>query len=170
MNFDRFAQDYRAEVDKAAGVLVERLAGEKSRLILDVLSTHRGDPKRLRVLDIGCGIGLVDCDLEGEVGFLCGADMSQRSLDLARARAPATRFALYDGVSLPLRRCFIRCSFRHIRGASRATGCADYLHGRDAAAGRASRHRHRHRAQPAQSRHAPHRLALCLRCQAIANE
>jgi SAM-dependent methyltransferase len=101
MSFDRFAQDYRAEVDRAAGVSVERLAGEKARLILDVLSAHFGDPKRLRVLDIGCGIGLVDRELEGEVGLLCGADMSRDSLDLAKIRAPATRFALYDGARLP---------------------------------------------------------------------
>jgi SAM-dependent methyltransferase len=101
MSFDRFARDYRAEVDRAAGVSVERLAGEKARLILDVLSAHLGDPKRLRVLDIGCGIGLVDRELEGEVGLLCAADMSRDSLDLAKTRAPATRFALYDGTSLP---------------------------------------------------------------------
>jgi len=101
MNFDRFAQDYVAEVDKVANVSVERLAGEKARLILDVLSVQLGDPKHLRVLDIGCGIGLVDGELEGEVGLLCGADLSRDSLDLAKARAPTTRFTLYDGVHLP---------------------------------------------------------------------
>jgi ubiquinone/menaquinone biosynthesis C-methylase UbiE len=101
MNFDRFARDYVAEVDKVANVSVERLAGEKARLILDVLSSHLGDPKRLRVLDIGCGIGLVDGELEAQVRLLCGADLSRESLIHAKRRAPATQFTLYDGVNLP---------------------------------------------------------------------
>ena len=101
MNFDRFARDYVAEVDKVANVSVERLAGEKARLILDVLSSHLGDPKRLRVLDIGCGIGLVDGELEAQVRLLCGADLSRESLIHAQRRAPGTQFTLYDGVNLP---------------------------------------------------------------------
>ena len=101
MNFDRFARDYVVEVDKVANVSVERLAGEKARLILDVLSSHLGDPKRLRVLDIGCGIGLVDGELEAQVRLLCGADLSRESLIHAQRRAPGTQFTLYDGVNLP---------------------------------------------------------------------
>jgi len=101
MNFDRFARDYVVEVDKVANVSVERLAGEKARLILDVLSSHLGDPKRLRVLDIGCGIGLVDGELEAQVQLLCGADLSRESLIHAQRRAPGTQFTLYDGVNLP---------------------------------------------------------------------
>jgi SAM-dependent methyltransferase len=101
MNFDRFARDYVVEVDKVANVSVERLAGEKARLILDVLSSHLGDPKQLRVLDIGCGIGLVDGELEAQVRLLCGADLSRESLIHAQRRAPGTQFTLYDGVNLP---------------------------------------------------------------------
>lgn len=132
MNFDRFAGDYRAEVEKAAGVSVERLAGEKARLILDVLSAHVGDPKRLRVLDIGCGIGLVDTELESKVALLCGADMSRGSLDFARARAPATCFALYDGATLPFRDAAFDAAFassvvHHVPPAARPTFMAEML-------------------------------------------
>jgi len=102
MNFDSFAQDYVTEVDKAARVSVVGVAVEKKRLILDVLRVHLGDPKGLRVLDIGCGIGLVDRELEADVGLLCGVDLSRDSLNLAKTRAPATRFALYDGMNLPI--------------------------------------------------------------------
>jgi SAM-dependent methyltransferase len=132
MNFDRFAAGYRAEVDRAAGVSVEHLAGEKARLILEVLSAHLGEPKRLSVLDIGCGIGLVDKELEGEVALLCGADMSRGSLDLAKARAPATRFALYDGVRLPFGDRSFDAAFaisvlHHVPPAARAAFMAEML-------------------------------------------
>ena len=132
MNFDRFAADYRAEVDRAAGVSVERLAGEKARLILGVLAAHLGEPKRLRVLDVGCGIGLVDKELEDKVALLCGADMSRGSLDLAQARAPATRFALYDGVRLPFGDASFDAAFaisvvHHVPPAARPAFMAEML-------------------------------------------
>jgi len=132
MSFDRFAEDYRAQVDLAAGVSVERLAGEKARLILDVLSGRLGDHRRLRVLDIGCGIGLVDRELESHVGFLCGVDMSRDSLELAKARAPLTNFALYDGVRLPFSDDSFDATFaisvlHHVAPAARAAFMAEMV-------------------------------------------
>jgi ubiquinone/menaquinone biosynthesis C-methylase UbiE len=132
MNFDRFARDYVAEVDKVANVSVERLAGEKARLILDVLSSHLGDPKRLRVLDIGCGIGLVDGELEAQVQLLCGADLSRESLIHAQRRAPATQFTLYDGVNLPFADSSFDAVFavsvlHHVPPATRSTFMTEML-------------------------------------------
>ena len=60
MDFDQHATTYQEIVNQAAGVSVERLADEKARLVLNVLADCVGDPRRLQVLDIGCGIGLVD--------------------------------------------------------------------------------------------------------------
>jgi ubiquinone/menaquinone biosynthesis C-methylase UbiE len=132
MSFDRFAEDYRGQVERAAGVSVERLAGEKARLILEVLSGHLGEHQRLRVLDIGCGIGLVDRELEGRVGWLCGVDMSRSSLELAKQRAPATSFALYDGMRLPFRDASFDAAFaisvlHHVAPAARPAFMAEML-------------------------------------------
>jgi predicted TPR repeat methyltransferase len=82
MKFDQHAETY--QVEQAAGVSVEKLAGEKARMILKVLAECVGDPKQLRVLDVGCGIGLIDRDLDPGVAELCGVDTSLRSLELAR--------------------------------------------------------------------------------------
>jgi ubiquinone/menaquinone biosynthesis C-methylase UbiE len=70
-------------------------------LIQNVLTDCVGDPRRLQVLDIGCGIGLVDQTLSGDVAELWGVDTSLHSLEIARARDSTTRFVHYDGVRLP---------------------------------------------------------------------
>jgi ubiquinone/menaquinone biosynthesis C-methylase UbiE len=101
MDFDQHAATYQEAVERAAGVSVERLASEKARMILNVLADCVGDPRRLQVLDIGCGIGLVDQILGGELAELWGVDTSLRSLELARARRPTARFVHYDGLRLP---------------------------------------------------------------------
>jgi SAM-dependent methyltransferase len=124
MEFDRYASDYRAAVDTAAGVSVEGLAGEKARLILDVLARNLGDVRRLYVLDLGCGIGLIDGELQDAVGLLCGADVSLESLRHARGRAQATRFIHYDGSRLPFADAsfdavFASCVLHHVPPASR---------------------------------------------------
>jgi ubiquinone/menaquinone biosynthesis C-methylase UbiE len=125
MNFDQHAATYVEAVDHAAGVSVERLAGEKARMIAEVLADCVGDPKRLRVLDIGCGIGLIDQVLDGEVAELWAVDTSLSSLELARDRAPATRFVHYDGARLPFEdssfdAVFATCVLHHVPPAARA--------------------------------------------------
>jgi SAM-dependent methyltransferase len=107
MDFDHHAETYRDAVYEAAGVPVETLAAEKARLILNVLADCVGDPRRLQVLDIGCGIGLIDRVLERDVAQLCGVDSSLRSLQIARTTASRTCIVHYDGTRLP----FLNSSF-----------------------------------------------------------
>jgi ubiquinone/menaquinone biosynthesis C-methylase UbiE len=131
MEFDRYAADYQREVNRAAGISVDQLAGEKARLLLEVLG-ELGDPKRLRVLDIGCGIGLVDQELVGGVGELVGVDPSLASLQYARTRAPAVHFIRYDGASLPLGDAtfdavFASCVLHHVAPQARADFLGEML-------------------------------------------
>src|SRR5258708_20338144 len=132
MEFDRYAESYRAEVDRAAGVSVEGLAGEKARLILDVLSGALGSPDRLRVLDIGCGLGLVGEELGGKVADLWATDMSEKSVEIAKTRAPATRFIHSAGETLPFDSgsfdaAFTICVIHHVPPAARAKFIAEML-------------------------------------------
>jgi SAM-dependent methyltransferase len=129
MDFDQHAETYLTAVDQAAGVSVERLAGEKARIILKVLAGCIGDPEQLRVLDIGCGIGLIDQELDGRVVELCGVDTSLCSLELARARAPAGRFVHYDGMRLPFldSSLFVSCVLHHVPAAARRGFMAEML-------------------------------------------
>jgi ubiquinone/menaquinone biosynthesis C-methylase UbiE len=124
MGFDQHAETYQEAVDRAASVSVEKLAGEKARMILKVLSDCVDDPKHLNVLDIGCGIGLVDQDLDGGVAELWGVDTSLHSLKFARGRTPGARFVHYDGERLPFAdssfdAVFASCVLHHVPPASR---------------------------------------------------
>src|SRR5258705_1129014 len=101
MDFDAHADRYQAEVESAVGVSVAAVAAEKARLIVDVLARELGDPLKLSVLDIGCGIGLIDAPLQPAVRSLRAVDTSQVSLYHARNRAPAAEFLRYDGTRLP---------------------------------------------------------------------
>ncbi len=132
MEFDQYAEDYQCEVDRAAGVSVVRLAAEKARLLLAMLAGELGDPKRLRVLDVGCGIGLVDQELARGVGELCGADVSLKSLEFARSRASGAHFVRYDGAELPFRDAcfdavFASCVLHHVPPNLRAAFIAEML-------------------------------------------
>jgi SAM-dependent methyltransferase len=132
MDFDQHADSYHKLVDGAAGVSVEKLAAEKARMILKILTRYVGDPKQLRVLDIGCGIGLIDYDLEGEVAELWGVDTSLRSIELAMARAPATRFVQYDGAHLPFLgssfdAVFASCVLHHVPWIARRSFMLEML-------------------------------------------
>ncbi len=132
MDFDRHADAYRDAVEAVAGVSVEGLAAEKARLILEVLARSVGEPAGLRVLDIGCGIGLIDCELEPKVKELSAADVSRRSLELARERSPATNFVHYDGRHLPfadasLDAVFAICVLHHVPPEARRGFVAEML-------------------------------------------
>jgi ubiquinone/menaquinone biosynthesis C-methylase UbiE len=101
VDFDQHAERYQKAIEDAAGVSVERLAAEKARLVARVLNSLPDNPARPRVLDIGCGIGLLDRELQRHAFSVYGADTSERSLELARSNAPATAFTRYDGHRLP---------------------------------------------------------------------
>jgi len=84
------------------------------------------------MLDVGCGIGRTDHVLECGVGELYGADLSLRSLDAARAIAPATRFVRYDGRRLPFADASFDAAFaisvlHHVPPAERSRFMAEML-------------------------------------------
>jgi hypothetical protein len=62
VEFDRCAHDYRVVVNDAlrvAGVDVDRMASYKARLLLALMEQALGDPKTLKVPDVGCGVRLI---------------------------------------------------------------------------------------------------------------
>lgn len=101
MQFDEYAANYKELVDKSSGVSVEALAAEKARLIEGILRRVVGDPKELSILDVGCGIGLVERSLQNLVKSLHGIDTSSASIAYARDQARSAEFHEYGGEGLP---------------------------------------------------------------------
>ena len=91
MDFDSFAESYEREVAEAI-----RFAGIPHRFFLDAKLDHMLDTlrrrfenlRRLRVLDLGCGTGLVDHLLKVHLPKLVGVDISEKVLQAAKFRNP----------------------------------------------------------------------------------
>jgi SAM-dependent methyltransferase len=104
MDFDQFADTYEQEIAAAtrfAGVSPKFFLEAKLTHILETLRKRYQDLTKLRVLDMGCGIGLVDQALKVHVPNLAGADISEKSLLAARARNPEIEYALLVDGLLP---------------------------------------------------------------------
>jgi ubiquinone/menaquinone biosynthesis C-methylase UbiE len=119
MQFDEYAANYKELVDKSSGVSVEALAAEKARLIEGILRQVVGNPKELSILDVGCGIGLIERSLQNVVKTLHGIDTSSASIAYARGQAKSAEFHEYGGGTLPFEDSrfdgvFASCVLHHI--------------------------------------------------------
>ena len=124
--FDRFDQTYEAELDDAisfAGQEHEFYVDAKVRRLLE-LARRRLGPRPLRVLDVGCGVGLTDARLLPHVEELEGVDVSPGMIERAREANPAARYQVYDGIRLPFEDgtfdvSFAICVLHHVDVADR---------------------------------------------------
>lgn len=102
--FDRHAAHYRQAVDESiaftgrdATFFAQRKVTFLRRLLLDQGRSLR----QAKVLDVGCGTGIADRYLAGEVAELHGVDVSDEMIAEARRNVAQATFRLYDGHTLP---------------------------------------------------------------------
>lgn len=103
---DPYARITELDTATLAG-LAERLETRgrqpgQQRIWQDFLS-HANYPDGSRVLDVGCGTGLITQQISGRPGVAeaVGVDPSAYFIDRARRRAPRLRFDVADGRDLP---------------------------------------------------------------------
>ena len=89
--FDDFASTFDRD-------LVEDLRYQTPKFITKVLTRKVPQPVG-KILDLGCGTGLMGVELAGICGYLEGVDVSERMLDVARARGIYDRLSKGDIVS-----------------------------------------------------------------------
>jgi len=102
--FDAYATSYADEVNRSIaflGVGVDYFTRVKAGYLLDSLAGHFGDTRKLNLLDIGCGTGGCHPLIRGELGALCGTDVSAASVEQAAKANPAASYRPYDGQRLP---------------------------------------------------------------------
>ncbi|MCC7300997.1 MAG: methyltransferase domain-containing protein, partial [Verrucomicrobia bacterium] len=97
--FDSYGESYDDVMKKSIGFMGQNhdyYTSAKAHRILDVLQRQFGDTKKLRVLDVGCGVGKTDGFLFPELGNLTGVDVSSVSIDKARRQNPQVHYESYD--------------------------------------------------------------------------
>ena len=133
--FDSHADSYRAEVDQAiafAGQDVEFFAERKARLLERSARRLLGEPLELSILDVGCGIGLVDGHLTHSFGSVAGTDVSVAELEVARAEHPGVLYSVSEPDRIPYEAgtfdvTFAACVMHHIAAEDHATFVAELV-------------------------------------------
>lgn len=98
--FDNLRDHYEDEICRA----MRGLPGEhaffiraKAEKVETMAARFRNDSNRIRLLDIGCGTGLVEQSLRIPNAEITGLDVSEPLLEKARENAPGCRFARFNG-------------------------------------------------------------------------
>lgn len=120
--FDRFRHTYRDNVQRSidfSGQDVGFFTDAKADLLIRLAERGIGDPAKLSVLDVGCGVGLTDAALEGRFGSIRGVDVSEGAVKEAAQANPWADYRSYDGRTLPFDEdtfdlAFAICVFHHI--------------------------------------------------------
>ena len=102
--FDSLRPSYRESVERSiafAGKKHEFYLRAKVQHLLRVLRRELGHVESLRLLDVGCGIGLADAMLRDRVAFLAGVDESSDCVATARRENPGVLYHTGDGKHLP---------------------------------------------------------------------
>jgi SAM-dependent methyltransferase len=103
-DFDRYSDSYRDDVQRSIGFLGQNhdfFVRHKVGHLLRLSRRWVGEPKDLSILDVGCGIGLIDRYLVEGFGSVTAVDVSEESLAVARDANPTVTYQAYDGESLP---------------------------------------------------------------------
>lgn len=126
-DFDRFKDNYHEILDESlafSGQDTDFFAEMKARHILDVAGRHLGSPSKLKILDLGCGVGPTESFLAPHVGSLHGVDVGAGVLETAAKRNPTVDYKVYDGRSIPFADgtfdvVFAICVMHHVKPEDR---------------------------------------------------
>lgn len=104
MDFNRYAQSYSQQVTEAvgcAGLDHDFFLAVKARCLLELARRRLGDSAELAVLDVGCGVGLMERFIASRFKRLCGVDIAAEAVAEAQRSVPGAEFLTYDGTALP---------------------------------------------------------------------
>lgn len=104
VSFDDYVETYRTEIDDSIGFIgqdVDFFIEIKAELLLKLAEKNFGDTSKIKVLDIGSGVGLVDRFLKARIPNLYGVDVEEGVVEKAKFNNPEVNYQLYDGAKLP---------------------------------------------------------------------
>ncbi|MGO9112922.1 MAG: class I SAM-dependent methyltransferase [Thermoguttaceae bacterium] len=103
-DFNQHVQSYREQMRRSqsfAGADHDFYLRAKAVTLVQMARRHFGDPAERSVLDVGCGIGLMESHLVGKFRELIGIDVAAQAVEYARRARPGVEFCAYDGRTLP---------------------------------------------------------------------
>jgi len=112
--FDNYLEEYSKEIDQVIGTFGKKqefFVRQKAEILLPAFATVDKNISNLKVLDVGCGNGMIHPHIASSVGELHGADVSSRSIELARKHNPTVQYKNYDGGVLPYADASFDCAF-----------------------------------------------------------
>jgi SAM-dependent methyltransferase len=112
--FDRYSGNYSRDIGSAIEVFGKShdfFVRNKAEILLPAFAQIAPDVSRLRVLDVGCGVGLVHRYIAAAVGSLYGTDVSRTSIEVARNENPDVVYESYDGRALPYPDARFDCAY-----------------------------------------------------------
>ncbi len=104
VSFDDYVETYRTEIDDSIGFIgqdVDFFIEIKAELLLKLARRNFGSLDKIKVLDIGSGVGLVDRFLKAEINQLYGVDVEEGVVQKAKVNNPEVNYQMYDGEKLP---------------------------------------------------------------------
>ncbi len=104
VNFGYYKETYRQEIQKSIAFIGQDLAfftEAKVKKLLELVRRSLGDPSKLNILDVGCGVGLTDYYLTGHFKKVHGIDVDRGVVEKAEALNPKAAYRYYAGKTLP---------------------------------------------------------------------
>lgn len=104
VDFEAYKDTYRQEIQKSIDFIgqdFDFFVRKKADLLVDCVGQNLGNPSKLNILDVGCGIGATDHFLIGRFKKLHGIDLSRGVIRKAAALNPKASYKSYSGGKLP---------------------------------------------------------------------
>lgn len=104
VSFDDYVETYRTEIDDSIGFIgqdVDFFIEIKAELLLKLAEKNFSSLDKIKVLDIGSGVGLVDRFLKSKIKDLYGVDVEEGVVEKAKFNNPEVNYQIYDGARLP---------------------------------------------------------------------
>lgn len=104
ISFGNYIDSYEKEIQSSIGFVGQGhdfFVKVKADLIVDIAAANFEQSCDINILDIGCGIGLIDHHLAPFFKNIHGVDIEDSVVEKARTFNPGVRYFHYDGTSLP---------------------------------------------------------------------
>jgi ubiquinone/menaquinone biosynthesis C-methylase UbiE len=97
-------EEYKQQLEESISFVgrgVDFFTQAKANRLLRLAQNRFGDISGLKVLDVGCGVGLTDKLLVDRIGALHGVDINPAAVESSSEANPTAHYQFYDGSALP---------------------------------------------------------------------